>query len=347
MKYFSPNLTVEVVPNIAWIRGTRALISLYSLRKSVGNGEFYCDFEEALNIVQKISRDWNVNYWCFDYSAERELMFWNGTATENLFSVLTRELLTPIFALIPNASVDFIHGDANIDSLYADWLSTASAARRFDRAIHVNRFFYEFNLIYPSARPHRLIRASYTTFNRKKSVYRARLLEYLKNNNLLDKGYVNFAFENVSTLTRPLPDTYEGNRWITESDIYRYYRASNFDIIIETASNNNENQRFITEKTLRALALGQPFVAYNGTNSLQYLRDIGFRTYVDLWDENYDSIADNEQRFMTVAGLAKTLIETPDVFNRPGIKEIAEHNSNHFQNLAELDHRERWLRRLV
>lgn len=347
MKYFSPNLTFEIFPNLAWVRGTRAIISLYSLRRSVNNGEFTCDFNKAVEVVKKINQDWNVNYWCFDYSAERELSFWNGNSLENIFSVMTRELLAPIFAFAPTASVDFIHGDANIGMLYDEWLRTASAAHRFARATHVNRFFYEYNLAYPSARPHRLVRAAYTSFNRKSSIYRKRLLDYLKNNNLLDRGYVNFAFEKISTLTRPLSDDYDSNHHASESEIYRYYRASNFDVIIETASNEGENQRFITEKTLRALALGQPFIVYNGTNSLQYLRDIGFKTYVGLWDENYDSIADNEQRFQRVASLVKTLIDFPDVFERPAIKEIAEHNSNHFQDLAELSHRERWLRCLV
>ena len=46
---------------------------------------------------------------------------------------------------------------------------------------------------------------------------------------------------------------------------------------------------FLTEKILRPIALGMPFVCVGPPNSLEFLRSYGFQTYSDIIDESYDT----------------------------------------------------------
>lgn len=343
MKLTSPSKTIEVVSNLAWVNCKRAVISLYSLRYLGNDPAHGVDFKQVIDIAETINKNWTIEEWCFDWSAERDLtLFFNGKST-SIFDVL-HLLLVELKAVLPSHQrYVFMHGDANLAHLHEAWRKK-TGLNGFDRIVHYNRFFYHYNLCYPSAKPEIMVRGAYTTFNRKYTTYRKKLLDYLKNNQLLDQGYVNFQFEDVSNLVEPLISEYEDGQLASENQIYRYYRATNFDIIIETATQADENQQFLTEKTLRALALGQPFVTYNGTGSLQYLRELGFRTYQSMWDESYDNIQDNDERFGTVMYQVKQLINNRAIFEQPLIKEINEHNKFHFQKLARLNHRERWFR---
>jgi hypothetical protein len=170
-------------------------------------------------------------------------------------------------------------------------------------------------------------------------------LKYLKNNDLINKGYVNFAFDNTSTLLTPLSRDYDDQPQGTESDICSYYSASNFDIIMETTSDIT-NRCFITEKTTRALALGQPFVTFNGPGVLAHLRSIGFKTYQKCWDESYDTVYDPAERFKSMMSVAHTLIDRPSIFkDNPEISEIGEHNKYHFQKVSQKNHRLLWFER--
>lgn len=346
MKFNTPTTIFEIIPNLAWMYESKVIISLYSLREVVdGNGG--CDFEQAVEIVKKINSTWNIVEWCFDWTAERDLELYDrdaGTAKQ-LFEILSTHLLSPIgtFVNLDHVGVSFIHGDVNIKELYNEWAESSPGFIKFNRVDHVNRFFYLYNqYAFPSLRPQSLISAKFTSFNRKFTSYRSALLEYLKKHNLIHKGYVNFAFDNTSTLTSQLPKEYEGNMWQTESDICKYYSASNFDIIMETTS-TDENRTFITEKTLRALALGQPFVTFNGPNALSHLQSLGFKTYNNIWNEEYDSIANSQERFNAMMHTAHELIENTTMFDRnSALKEISLHNQFHFQKLSQKDHRQVW-----
>lgn len=45
---------------------------------------------------------------------------------------------------------------------------------------------------------------------------------------------------------------------------------------------------FITEKTVRPMLLKKPMIVMASKNHLAYLRQLGFRTFADFWDEDYD-----------------------------------------------------------
>ena len=45
---------------------------------------------------------------------------------------------------------------------------------------------------------------------------------------------------------------------------------------------------FITEKTFKPIALQHPFMVYGHSNTLSRLRDLGFETFPEMFDESYD-----------------------------------------------------------
>lgn len=61
------------------------------------------------------------------------------------------------------------------------------------------------------------------------------------------------------------------------------------DIVAETFINGNTF--FATEKTVRPMLLKKPMIIMGSKNYLLYLRQMGFRTFGDFWNEEYDGFA--------------------------------------------------------
>jgi hypothetical protein len=91
----------------------------------------------------------------------------------------------------------------------------------------------------------------------------------------------------------------------------------------------------ITEKTFKAIALEMPFVLVAPAGSLAYLREYGFKTFADVFDESYDEEIDDRLRIEKVVKLLKDL-DNLSKSERLEIHRqclpIVEHNFNHFYN---------------
>jgi hypothetical protein len=67
----------------------------------------------------------------------------------------------------------------------------------------------------------------------------------------------------------------------------------------------------LTEKSLRPIACGKPFVLMATPGSLQYLRQYGFKTFGGLIDETYDNIQNPKQRLQAVIAEMKRISVLP------------------------------------
>lgn len=76
------------------------------------------------------------------------------------------------------------------------------------------------------------------------------------------------------------------------------YSSTAIEIVLETLF--DDSRLHLTEKTLRPIACGRPFMLMSPYGSLQYLRDYGFQTFDQLIDETYDTIEDPAQRLQAV-----------------------------------------------
>ena len=64
------------------------------------------------------------------------------------------------------------------------------------------------------------------------------------------------------------------------------YRSILVDLVVE--SHVQGTTFFPTEKTVRPMLLKKPFIVFGSANYLDYLHQMGFLTFNDFWDENYD-----------------------------------------------------------
>lgn len=90
------------------------------------------------------------------------------------------------------------------------------------------------------------------------------------------------------------------------------------DILVDIVSESHVtgNTFFPTEKTIRPILLKKPFVIFGSKDYLAYLRQMGFRTFADFWDEDYDGYQGKERYLRIIklidhiAELSRTQLET-------------------------------------
>jgi hypothetical protein len=113
------------------------------------------------------------------------------------------------------------------------------------------------------------------------------------------------------------------------------YNHGRFNLVVETDL-DFQNEFFLTEKTIKALITGMPFVVASTPYFLKYLRDIGFTTYGNLWDETYDNIVDFRMRMQYISNLCEQLSRFDWNANHAKLAQIQILNRNNFSNLSKL-----------
>jgi|688.fasta_scaffold154741_2 hypothetical protein len=94
------------------------------------------------------------------------------------------------------------------------------------------------------------------------------------------------------------------NQWISPKGV-NFYQYYSIDIITETVF--DYPHVFISEKTLRPIALKTAFVMFGAAGTLKYLKEHGFKTFDNFWDESYDTINDPHERFLSCCNVLTEL----------------------------------------
>ena len=110
------------------------------------------------------------------------------------------------------------------------------------------------------------------------------------------------------------------------------YNQSYFNLVVETEIDYADNF-FLTEKTIKTLLTGMPFVVVSTPNFLKNLQQLGFTTYNELWNESYDSILDYKNRIDAIVDLCNNLGQFDWESNKSRLAEIQLKNRNNFFNL--------------
>ena len=109
------------------------------------------------------------------------------------------------------------------------------------------------------------------------------------------------------------------------------YRNTDIEVVLETLF--DDDRLHLTEKTLRPIACGQPFILAATHGSLQYLREYGFQTFESVWDESYDQIQDPYQRMLAIIKVMRDISSWSTQKrdrNLEQLNQIAKFNQNHF-----------------
>jgi len=119
------------------------------------------------------------------------------------------------------------------------------------------------------------------------------------------------SLENASKLLPTLPillsprDQYTGSLGYFYTDpLTELYREILIDVVVE--SHVAGNTFFPTEKTVRPMLLGKPFLVFASCNYLVYLRQMGFRTFSDFWSEDYDG-HEGKERLIRMLSVLDTI----------------------------------------
>lgn len=138
------------------------------------------------------------------------------------------------------------------------------------------------------------------------------------------------------TFLTTIPFTRTNENWATNQQLSMYYNSygqlydvpyrhpditnetgsgSRFDqlsiqqslLYISTETVFNYPYPYLTEKTFRAIIYKRPFVILGAPYSLKFLQSIGFKTFNDFWNEDYDSIDDPSTRMLAVVDIVEKI----------------------------------------
>jgi hypothetical protein len=151
----------------------------------------------------------------------------------------------------------------------------------------------------------------------------------------VDKHYDLYTFENpqwrpANVVENFFPECTADSHYSADFD-FEDYKFTDIEVVLETLF--DDARLHLTEKTLRPIAIGQPFILAGTHGSLKYLQSYGFKTFGDIWDEQYDQIVDPEERLMCIADLMKQIANwAPEVRDQKltEAQAIADYNKKHF-----------------
>lgn len=178
--------------------------------------------------------------------------------------------------------------------------------------------------------------------------YRLLFAQLLVDNNLVSRSLTSFAAidngQNYQTHVFANPEL-----TITRKDLHKHlqpnthdaaasadycnhdYAQTGIEVVLETLF--DDARWHLTEKTLRPIACGKPFMLAATPGSLQYLRNQGFQTFGDFIDESYDQITHAPTRLRAIIQEMKRISELdPNAKHQlyQQMHAIAEKNKHHF-----------------
>jgi hypothetical protein len=125
----------------------------------------------------------------------------------------------------------------------------------------------------------------------------------------------------------------EESQQMTSCWLSNFNEAADSLVYVPTETVYFGSRTHITEKTFKAIALEMPFVLVAPAGSLSYMREYGFQTFADIFDESYDLETDDILRIEKVVKLLKDL-DALTVKERQRIHQAClpavEHNYHHF-----------------
>lgn len=176
----------------------------------------------------------------------------------------------------------------------------------------------------------------FLNLNRRSRQHRYMFLLNMQKENLLDKFLISFLREHYDVnlwmsevkefcnifsiditddqlldLFNKLPmalDTDNFSRFPMEDDLFT--TASLYDrtyISIVSETNFENNIIHMTEKTIKPIVFKQPFIIVGPAGTLKKLKEVGYKTFSDFWDESYDDELDDRIRMQKIITLCKEI----------------------------------------
>jgi len=115
-----------------------------------------------------------------------------------------------------------------------------------------------------------------------------------------------------------------------------WYNKTQFSAVVETWMDTGPGDIFITEKSMKPFALKHPFVSLSCRNTVSLLKQSGFESFENLFDESYDAVDSYTDRIDRVYNQVKSYARVETDYD-PITKQKLEHNYQWFYNSQEVD----------
>ena len=185
----------------------------------------------------------------------------------------------------------------------------------------------------------------YLCYNNQPSEHRKVIVDFLLNKKV--KGLLSSTEHNIFLDSNP-PTKIES--WSQNNlNLYYYvnqdhYRDSYFSIVTESHYSDSVNSLYMgfSEKIWKPIVNFHPFLLVGARNSLSKLREFGFETFPELFDESYDESDDVERLNDITNGLDRTFLMSIDELSNIyySVEEKLIHNFHHFFRLCENETKE-------
>jgi len=124
----------------------------------------------------------------------------------------------------------------------------------------------------------------------------------------------------------------------TTDSVADLYSNSLINIVNETYFFNNIIH--ITEKTYKPIAYMQPFIMVAAPRSLKHIKDMGFKTFDQYWDESYDLEKDHVKRLTMIMNLVESISNWPEeqkIQFSHAVAGILKYNQHHLRTMPNIE----------
>ena len=151
---------------------------------------------------------------------------------------------------------------------------------------------------------------------------RAKILDEFRKRKLLTNSLYSVLYEG-NALEGKIDSYIPANRDFSQRNYDpTWYQSTNYTVVVES---NWDDDVFITEKTLKPIMYGHPFIVFGNTGTLSQLESWGFKTYSEVFDPSYDLEIDLDKRLSLVVDQVEKTKSIPK-----SCYEKVEHNFNRF-----------------
>lgn len=279
---------------------------------------------------------------------------------------------------LPMNKIIYVTGCMNAKQIYDEWCQRNNIPDRPDQRMHVISFPSSQAIFARQVRQNELIEPNYDissipeklflSFNRRFRQHRLNLSMAMNKHNLIERCYwalnktdpesprpfldevdvnsnlyLELKPDDAVNLYNKLPLVIDGETEIgqmcadREMATRKFYTNSLISLVTET--NFREPNVSLTEKSFKPVKEKHPFIIVGSAFSLQSMRDLGFKTFSDFWDESYDTIQNHNQRMLAILNLCIEISKWDNnkilEFKRQ-VKPILDHNFNVICNKPEV-----------
>lgn len=237
-----------------------------------------------------------------------------------------KQWVLDIFKQYPGQGCFVISGTAGIDIPGVEIIATPYWYWILDR-LHFEQFGYDSY----QPRPQRDL-----TFFMQISLQRpARDMLFDTLTPVLHKGLYSYRARGIF-----LPDDHSGSGPWQRYMNFSWLDRTSFTVAVETYFSDCDSsgynlvkdfRHFISEKTFKPLAAGHPFLLASTQGNLSHVRDLGFETFAELWDESYDTIPDPEKRACAIRDIIEDF--DPGLLDNAVVQEKIRYNKQRIFSL--------------